>query len=54
MQKIKEQMTEDYSHRKKRKPVQKTAKEQVGAYYSSMSYTKSLEDTRINPKNIRF
>lgn len=37
-------MTEDYSHIKKRKQVPKTAKEQVGAYYSSMSYTKEIPD----------
>lgn len=37
-------MTEDYSHRKKRKLVSEMAKEQEAAYYASMSYTKETPD----------
>ena len=44
MQKTKKQMSEDYSHKKERKSVPKTAKEQEAAYYSSMSYTKEAPD----------
>lgn len=48
-------MTEDYSHRKKGSLYKGAAKEQAGAYYSSMFYTKEIpdyvkEDIRIGLK----